>query len=228
MISIIIPCRNEEKYIGTLLSCIEKQTYKDYEIIIADNNSTDNTINIINQYKSRLPINVVKGGLPAVARNNGVRQSRFDLLLFIDSDIYFKDNQLIEKSVELLINKKLELVTCYINSDKIKTKIIYFLSNVAMMLSKLEKPFATTQFFLIKKETFNKFNGFNEDVKHCEDYLLSKNINKKKFGIVKYFSYSDDRRFKKTGYFKFFVYFIKNMINRNDVEYFKKEINYWV
>ena len=76
MLSIIIPTLNEEKYLPKLLDSIVKQSYKDYEIIIADNNSKDKTRSIARSYGCRL----TKGGMPAVARNNGAKIARGKLL----------------------------------------------------------------------------------------------------------------------------------------------------
>lgn len=59
MISIIIPTWNEENYLPKLLECIKKQTYRDYEVIVADANSTDNTKAIAKKYDCK----IVKGGL---------------------------------------------------------------------------------------------------------------------------------------------------------------------
>ena len=74
MISIIIPCYNCEKYLHRAIESVFSQTYSDYEIILVNNNSTDNTINIINEYKKKYPdiIKVLhenKVGAPA-ARNS--------------------------------------------------------------------------------------------------------------------------------------------------------------
>ena len=54
MFSIIIPCYNSEKYLGRLLDCIEKQTYKRLEIILVDDGSTDRTMEIMESYKTIL------------------------------------------------------------------------------------------------------------------------------------------------------------------------------
>src|SRR3989344_4462300 len=82
MISIIIPTFNEEKYLPKLLNCIKNQTYKDYEIIIADANSKDKTKAIAKKYGCK----TVRGGLPAVGRNNGAKAAKGDILLFLDAD----------------------------------------------------------------------------------------------------------------------------------------------
>jgi hypothetical protein len=56
---------------------------------------------------------------------------------------------------------------------------------------------------------------------------LSKKVKPSKFKLLKRRVYFDDRRFKKVGINSFVFYFIKNLINKNNKEYFKKDIGYW-
>ena len=91
MISIIIPSFNEEKYLGKLLDSIKSSKFKDFEIIVSDNNSKDNTKKIAKKYGCV----VTKGGKPGVGRNNGAKLAKHDLL-FIDSDVIIKDPLLLE------------------------------------------------------------------------------------------------------------------------------------
>ena len=64
-LSIIIPTYNEEEYLPNLLKSIESQKFKDYEVIVADANSCDNTVKIAKNYGCT----VVQGGMPGVGRN---------------------------------------------------------------------------------------------------------------------------------------------------------------
>ena len=82
MISIIIPAWNEEKYLPKLLDCIKKQSYRDYEVIVADAGSKDRTRQTAKKYGCR----GVKGGMPAVGRNNGAKAAKGNLLVFLDAD----------------------------------------------------------------------------------------------------------------------------------------------
>ena len=68
-LSIIIPTYNEEEYLHKLLDSIKSQSFSDYEIIVADANSKDNTREIAISYGCK----VVNGGLPAIGRNNGAK-----------------------------------------------------------------------------------------------------------------------------------------------------------
>ena len=94
--------------------------------------------------------------------------------------------------------------------------------------SKFDKPFVVGSYMMITKEAFNRVGGFDESLMHCEDYFLSKEINRNKFSVVNKYIYTDDRRFKKMGKLNLVAYFIKNMIKKNDKEYFKKDIGYWL
>lgn len=88
-ISIIIPCYNEEKYIEKCLQSIINQTKKPNEIIIVNNNSTDNSIKIIKQYKKKYSfikiINEKKQGI-AYSRNKGFNYAFGDILVKCDAD----------------------------------------------------------------------------------------------------------------------------------------------
>lgn len=66
-ISIIVPTKNEERYLPGLLKSIKKQTVQPYEIIVADAGSTDRTVEIAKKYGAK----VIKGGIPQVGRNKG-------------------------------------------------------------------------------------------------------------------------------------------------------------
>jgi glycosyltransferase involved in cell wall biosynthesis len=229
-LSIIIPCKNEEKYIGELLKSLTKENLpKNTEIIVADAGSTDKTLSIINYYKYLLPnLRVIKGGLPSVGRNAGAKEASGNILLFLDSDCYFKEPGIIRHSL-IKILKGNELVGSLLSiENNVWVRLVYFFCNMVIMGSKLDKPFVVGTYMMITKEAFDRVGGFDESLMHCEDYFLSKYIDPKKFSVVKRYVYTDDRRFKKMGKLNMIAYFIKNMTKKNNKEYFKKDIGYWL
>ena len=103
--SFIVPVYNTEKYLDKCLDSLVKQTLKDFEIIIVNDGSTDNSIQIINKYQEKYSniklINQNNQGL-SMARNNGVKKSEGEYLIFIDSDDYVELDLLkqIDKNIE--------------------------------------------------------------------------------------------------------------------------------
>lgn len=228
-VSIIIPCKNEEKYIGKLLeSLVLQRLPNNFEILIADAGSTDGTLGIIELYVGLLPnLRVIGGGLPSFGRNEGVKVSRGNILLFIDSDGYFRDNDIIIESVKLL-GSGYDLLGCLLNIERNWfIRFIYFWTNIIIRLSKFDKPFVVGTYFMIRKDRFLELGGFDEDLMHCEDYFLSIGISNTRFIIINKYIYTDDRRFRKMGKINIIFYFIRNMFNKNNKEYFKKDVGYW-
>lgn len=90
LISIIIANRNGENYLRTCLTSLLKSSLKDYEAIIIDNNSTDSSIEIVNEYakqdsRIRLLRNKVNKGVP-FSRNKAIKKAKGDILIFLDND----------------------------------------------------------------------------------------------------------------------------------------------
>jgi glycosyltransferase involved in cell wall biosynthesis len=226
VLSIIIPSKNEEKYIsGVITSILNSYIPYPYEIIVADN-STDDTVKIIKDLNPS--IKVIKGGPTPVARNNGVKVSKGDYLLFIDSDIVIKDDKLIFKTLTSLMGGS-DMVTTNLKCKNNKiVNLIYQINNIIQHISIFDKkPFSTGSFMGFNKDTFKELGGFDEKALHCEDYLLSKKVNPKNFKIINSCIYTDDRRFIKMGYFGMIRYFYNNIKKRNNDSYFYKDINYW-
>ncbi len=92
--SIIVPVYNTEKYLKRCLDSIKSQTFKDYEVIIVNDGSTDNSSNIISKYTYKV-INQENQGL-SMARNNGVKYASGEYLIFLDSDDYIEKDLLKE------------------------------------------------------------------------------------------------------------------------------------
>lgn len=102
--SFIVPVYNTSKYLKKCLDSLAGQNFKDFEIIIVNDGSTDNSKNIISEYEEKYNnikvINQKNGGL-SVARNNGVKEATGKYLIFIDSDDYVETNLLKEVDNEI-------------------------------------------------------------------------------------------------------------------------------
>ena len=102
-VSIIIPVHNSSKYLNECLDSVINQTYQNLEIIIIDDKSTDNTLEIINTYKDKriklLKLSRNKG--VSYTRNKGIKASTGTYITFLDSDDYWVLDK-IEKQVKFI------------------------------------------------------------------------------------------------------------------------------
>ena len=106
-VSIILPTYNSSSTVERAINSVINQTYKNWELIITDDNSSDNTISIINNYIKtpfdiKLYINEVNSGA-GFSRNNSIKKASGNYIAFLDSDDYWKNNKL-EKQI-LFMNK---------------------------------------------------------------------------------------------------------------------------
>ena len=108
LISIIIPVYNSEKYLKECLDSVINQTYNNLEIIVVNDGSTDNSLQIIQSYKdNRIKlINKENGGVSS-ARNVGLKQATGEYIMFVDSDDCLTNNSVVE---ELISNNNCDVV----------------------------------------------------------------------------------------------------------------------
>ena len=126
--SIIIPVYNTEAYLKKCLDSIINQTYKDFEIIVVNDGTKDNSQNIIDMYVDKYECvkSIVQEnqGL-SVARNNGIKKARGKYFLVLDSDDYLP-NDAIDNLYKLAQKNKLDLVVSdyYVDNKNIKSEKI--------------------------------------------------------------------------------------------------------
>jgi len=88
--SIITPCYNSEEYLTEMIKSVLQQSYKNFELIIVNDGSTDNSLKTIELYQ-RLDSRIIlidqkNSGKPSIARNAGIKKAQGDILCFLDSD----------------------------------------------------------------------------------------------------------------------------------------------
>ncbi len=232
-ITIIIPTKNEEKYIGKLLESIRNQNYQDIAhipIIIADAKSTDHTRAIAETFSNTLNIALIEGGPVAVGRNNGAEIAESEYLLFIDADVILLDKTIIKRTLEKMRKRSFECIGAYAKcyDGKFLDRFIYFLCNIVQFFSQFSSPFATGMYFCIKKDVFIKLGRFNPSVYFAEDYFLSKNIRPSRFAIIGSI-FTTNRRFKKIGHWNMIKEFVMTALHTHNQSYFfrHKIENYW-
>lgn len=113
-ISVIIPVYNVDKYLSECLDSVIKQSYKDLQIIVVDDGSTDSCGRICDEYAlrdSRITLVHQKNGGAAAAKNAGLRLAKGEYLAFVDSDDYLEPDAF-EYMLKLLIQKHADIVQC--------------------------------------------------------------------------------------------------------------------
>lgn len=169
VISIVIPTLNEEKPLSSLFDCLEKQTRRDFEIIVADAGSDDNTGKIAEQRGAL----ITEGGLPGVGRNRGARQARGEYLLFLDADVQIGEDFL-EKGLSEMQQRHIEIAGCEAipMSNLTVDRVIHKSAFLLMKATKETNPRLPGYCMFFKKGIFDAVGGFDEEVQLAEDYDL--------------------------------------------------------
>jgi glycosyltransferase involved in cell wall biosynthesis len=223
-LTIVIPCKNEGDNILEVLKLIQKQQII-CKVVIADS-SDDHTVDLLQSQKSKL-VKVIKGGLPAVARNNGAKLVTTPYVLFLDADIYLHGSKILSNCLDIAIKGSYDLVTCKFKTTEPEYDWIYRVFDIVQWISSKTKPFAVGGFMLFKTETFNKLGGFNEEDKIAEDYHISSKIKPSRFRITSNVVYTPGRRFANKGLWYMIKLTWLSWLNRNNDDWFKQDYNYW-
>lgn len=202
MLSIVIPTKNEEKHLPILLASIQKQTYGDYEVIVADNNSTDKTQEIA----LSLGCKVTQGGLPAAGRNLGFTASSGNIVLFLDSDTELIDEDFLQESLKEFEKRKLSMaVPSAVTEGNYLDRLFFRYWNWFVKLAQLTKdPLAGGWCIFVRRNLHIKLEGFNEKLMLGEDSdYARRGIRYGKFRMLKNTRIRvSSRRLKKEGYLK--------------------------
>lgn len=114
LVSIITPCYNGEKYISETIESVIAQTYLNWEMIIVDDGSVDNSAEVVNRYISKDPriklIQQANAG-SAAARNNGIRRAEGQYIALLDADDLWHSDFL-KKQIAFMKNKDAICVCC--------------------------------------------------------------------------------------------------------------------
>jgi Glycosyltransferases, probably involved in cell wall biogenesis len=208
MVSVLIPARNEEKNLEALLDSLEKQDYKNYEVLIVDDNSTDRTWEIIEKYTSRNPNFHGYKGKPKTDKTvNGKTyalsqiesEAKGEILLATDADTIHETNS-ISYAVALLEEKKLDMLSGF-PEERCPT----FLGRACInamnfaVVAYIPLPIvyrhpaefftvANGQFICMRKKALHDIGGYiSIDKKLTDDVTLAKRFvkNRKKYSLVR-------------------------------------------
>lgn len=190
-ISVIIPTFNGKNKIRNLLTSLEKQVFKDFEVIVVIDGSTDRTYDYLKSREWKL-LNLYffqtenKGR--AGARNSGARVAKGDLLVFLDDDIILGENSLDFYYHHYNKNFPAIIVGCLLESSSSKDTDVQryksylttkWQNSIAQTFAPVNKPYLTAANCSIPKSIFLSLEGFDEQLRDCEDYDLAIRAQKK-------------------------------------------------
>lgn len=190
MFSVVIPLYNKELSITNTVQSVLDQTCQDFEIVIINDGSTDNSIKAveaINDSRIRL-IHQENQGVSA-ARNRGIKEAKYDWIAFLDGDDLWEPNHLeeITKMMNMYPEEKV-FVTSFVYSDNRpmfkhpRATPIFKIENY--FKEALKESLMWTSIVVANKECFGKVGGFNIELTNGEDLDLWARI-ARKYIIVK-------------------------------------------
>jgi glycosyltransferase involved in cell wall biosynthesis len=231
MISIIIPTLNEEKIIEKTLGFLKDLPKDEFEIIISDGESQDNTIKLAKKYVDRVVV-LKNEHTIAAGRNFGAKNAKGDFFVFLDADVFIYDayNFFKKNLAEFEKDKKLVALTVKLKvlpeNETLADKFFHFLINFIHWFgcNILNLGNASGEFQMIKKEYFLKVGGYNEKLVVSEDNDLFFRLSR--LGKVKTIwsltVYHTGRRIHKEGWLKILYLWLRNFFT---VVLFKKSFS---
>lgn len=182
-VSVIIPNYNKKKYIANCIESVIMQTYKNIEIIVVDDCSTDESRKIINefvcQYDNIVPVLLSENGGVCNARNIGAEVSSGDYLTFLDSDDVYINEKKIENELKEIKNDKDIAFSQWVPldidgnvlSNAISRKNIYSSRyGVCKILSTTRPGYQQLRGYVFSKELFSKVGGYTFPYNYFEDF----------------------------------------------------------
>tara|TARA_Y100000591_G_C21848028_1_gene709882 strand:+ start:2922 stop:4277 length:1356 start_codon:yes stop_codon:yes gene_type:complete len=166
-VTVYIPCRNHSKFISQSIKSVLRQTYKNWELIIIDDHSSDESLKIIKTFKTNKKIRILKTsgiGLPKVC-NLAIKKSTGDLIIRLDGDDIFNENIL-----EIMVNyfkkeKNLAMIyPDYIKIDQWGNTLSYETRNNPNTIDKINDIPPNGACMMIRKKIILKRGGYREDL----------------------------------------------------------------
>ena len=236
-VSVIVPVYNHAQYLSERIESILAQTYRDFELIVLDDASTDNSREIINGYRSRIPgiiihFNDQNSGNPFKQWNKGVALAKGEFIWIAESDD-FADKQFLEKSVfEITKSNHIGLVYCdsWIQDEEIgiryrdsqRTDKRDGLPNLHMTEFFLHNPIPNVSSVLFRKSAFMKAFNTETSLRYCGDWMLYYNVH-----LTSGISYLHEplNTFRLHGGSQYHKYYRSNLFLREVLQVYRRILN---
>lgn len=220
-VSVVIPAYNENEYIGPCLESLSWQKTKyEFEVLVIDNNSRDNTAEIARSFKDKLNVRVIRERTQGrgMARYRGFEEAKGDVIFSTDADTILPQNW-IEKFMKYFQNDKVVAVTSLSNIDgssrfnKAVFKLTQRIANEGHRIA-LGHYWLSGFSFAIRRDVYIRAGKIDKSLNALDDVELGRRV--KKFGKIKFVRdlpvLTSNRRFKKniaSGLLEYIVPFLQ-------------------
>ena len=182
-VSVVIPSYNSAPFIKRTLASVLAQTFRDFEIIVSDDGSTDDTVNVVENFlknNSSVPWKILKNPYkgPGAARNAGIMASSGEWIAFLDSDDLWFPHKLEKVMKYAKRNKRAQLIThselCLFPDGSTKVFLYYkmYKKGLDPFLNFWRKNLLATSAVVLKKDIFKLSGYFDETLYNNQDYDL--------------------------------------------------------
>lgn len=192
MISVIVPVYNDPEGLEeTLESLVSQETECQYEIIPVDNNSTDKTSEVIEEFQEKYPEKVrgceeTKIQSSYAARNTGLKESKGDIICFLDSDMWVEVEYLSKVYSFFTENPDIEYIGCnveIVREDATAASLYDKINGFPVNEYLEEKDFAPTCCLSVRRSIFEEIGYFNENLISGGDKVFGKKARREGIGI---------------------------------------------
>ncbi|MBL1422479.1 MAG: glycosyltransferase [Alphaproteobacteria bacterium] len=234
MLSVVIITLNEQTTIANILNDLKQQTVDDFEVIVVDSNSDDDTIKIAQEFDQdfkhfSIIENEVRGA--SLGRNTGAAAAKFERLLFLDADTRL-NSDFIKQALNIVGTQKIDIagVYCDMTQGTPANRSTLALVNVGLWFTKWVFPTIVGACILSTKTAHSAVGGFNEKIQigeDCEYAVKAKSDKKLKFNMIYLTFKFDMRRFEQEGHIKIlYIWSIANIRRFFIGEITKDEVSY--
>ncbi len=188
LVSVIIPCYNVQNYIDECLQSVYAQTYPNIEIICVDNNSTDQTLNILKRHSENGKVFVFqefKKGASA-ARNMGLKKAKGKWIQFLDADDILLSNKISNQIRVVNKNEFTDVVVSPFIRKKINHKEFKVEICEDLRLGLLSSSLGITSSNIFRSSQLKKLNGWKEDLASSQEYDLMFRLIKGRCNFITY------------------------------------------
>ena len=182
-ISVVIPCYNSEEFIANTFESLLSQTIYPDEIIMIDDGSIDNTVNVVrnikNKYKDKIDLSIIESEHlgPGNARNIGIKKAKYDWISFLDSDDLWEKNKI--QYVKNIISEN-HSFNFFCHNEKVIKGNKIFVNNYSKKFQRESNLFDqlyiknlfSTSAVTCKKSLFFKYGFFRKDFSSAQDYEM--------------------------------------------------------